>query len=972
MKRKIAAAILCASMVMNLGGGLPVLASEEGNTGIGIELTEFANPSKEYQPGVRWWWPGGAVEKETLKKEIDYLAENNFGYVEINPFYLSQALEGDEETAKSIYTPEFYELLDYAVGYCEEKGITVDLNMGSGWNANSQYVTYEETMGNMALGRVTVTAEELRNGVDIPEAERSVFYVGDDARGEWQDESVKLQGILVAELTGETGTEFAEREGLFGSVPAYTEVYDAEGNVSKEYPAQVVLNLEHSYYLQADETMGEETVTLTDEILGSLDDTKEYEVIAMYYVPSGGTGVDCEPEWYVADHMDAETAADYINDWLGDANMKQILDSHSNIRAVFNDSYEFYSDIYYTEDMAELAADAENNGLGYDFTKYLPTIYKQYSAAPFYMGLGTSDTYLTYTADEGEKARIQYDYNTLVNQKFQEGMAAFQEASNGYELLYRQEAYNPPIDTLASANYVDIPEGEQGDEMSLIRTSSGAHLYGKNLVTCEQYTLGCTPLMNTLEQVKIGYDNMATSGITNFFYHGLMYGYGVDSEEYGEMGWTPFPTTGINMSERNSLSPYFGEMNEYASRVNYLMQQGSPSKDVAYYMPFNGSLSETDAVTAMNSAGYAWDAINDDSIQSEETTVSEDGTILVNGGNMEYDAIVVDSASVPVATMEKLQAMAEQGAAIIFSGAAPSAQPGWADGNYAEEDAKVAAASEAILAASNSALAEDVDTLKTVLAEKVTPKVSYEDNDQVRFARRTLDNGAELVYLRNIGEGENTITLELEAGYGECYWLDQSTGEVYAAEKDGDTITVTLEASQDTYSDKHSMAIALICEPEGTEIAAEELTEGTPKAFADTTEGETTELTVDSLTVGDTTYTDQVLGKWNSDDFQGGALKTSADTGSYHATYTLTGSLDGKSAELSLSNVYTAATVLVNGEEAGKLMYAPYTLDITEYLTEGENEIEIQVTPRKYNKINPEAETLVDTGMEGPVTITVK
>ena len=200
----------------------------------------------------------------------------------------------------------------------------------------------------------------------------------------------------------------------------------------------------------------------------------------------------------------------------------------------------------------------------------------------------------------------------------------------------------------------------------------------------------------------------------------------------------------------------------------------------------------------------------------------------------------------------------------------------------------------------------------------------------------------------------------------------RATGEVYAAEKDGDTITVTLEASQDTYSDKHSMAIALICEPEGTEIAAEELTEGTPKAFADTTEGETTELNVDSLTVGDTTYTDQVLGKWNSDDFQGGALKTSADTGSYHATYTLTGSLDGKSAELSLSNVYTAATVLVNGEEAGKLMYAPYTLDITEYLTEGENEIEIQVTPRKYNKVNPEAEILADTGMEGPVTITIK
>ncbi len=58
--------------------------------------------------------------------------------------------------------------------------------------------------------------------------------------------------------------------------------------------------------------------------------------------------------------------------------------------------------------------------------------------------------------------------------------------------------------------------------MSLIRVSSGAHLYDKNLVTCEQYTLGCTPFKNTLEQVKIGYDNMATSGVNNFSIMGLI------------------------------------------------------------------------------------------------------------------------------------------------------------------------------------------------------------------------------------------------------------------------------------------------------------------------------------------------------------------------------------------------------------------------------------------------------------------
>ena len=47
--------------------------------------------------------------------------------------------------------------------------------------------------------------------------------------------------------------------------------------------------------------------------------------------------------------MDADMAADYINDWLGDENLSAILEKHSNIRAIFNDSYEFYSDLYYTE-----------------------------------------------------------------------------------------------------------------------------------------------------------------------------------------------------------------------------------------------------------------------------------------------------------------------------------------------------------------------------------------------------------------------------------------------------------------------------------------------------------------------------------------------------------------------------------------------------------------------------------------------
>ena len=63
----------------------------------------------------------------------------------------------------------------------------------------------------------------------------------------------------------------------------------------------------------------------------------------MYYIPSGGKAIDSAPaDWYTVDHMDAAKVADSMNEWLGNENLAAILEKHSNVRAVFNDSYEFY------------------------------------------------------------------------------------------------------------------------------------------------------------------------------------------------------------------------------------------------------------------------------------------------------------------------------------------------------------------------------------------------------------------------------------------------------------------------------------------------------------------------------------------------------------------------------------------------------------------------------------------------------
>ena len=82
---------------------------------------------------------------------------------------------------------------------------------------------------------------------------------------------------------------------------------------------------------------------------------------------------------------------------------------------------------------------------------------------------------------------------------------------------------------------------------------------------------------------------------------------------------------------------------------------------------------------------------------------------------------------------------------------------------------------------------------------------------------------------------------------------------------------------------------------------------------------------------------------------------------------------------------YTAE-VFINGQFAGNLIYPPYTLEISKYLKEGENSIEVNVTPSLLNNFIGEAnkgnnaysafkgtdKDLMSEGLIGPVRILKK
>lgn len=74
-------------------------------------------------------------------------------------------------------------------------------------------------------------------------------------------------------------------------------------------------------------------------------------------------------------------------------------------------------------------------------------------------------------------------------------------------------------------------------------------------------------------------------------------------------------------------------------------------------------------------------------------------------------------------------------------------------------------------------------------------------------------------------------------------------------------------------------------------------------------------------------------------------------TGTYHKTFTFNPPADGSRVWLDLGEVQSMAEVRLNGKACGILWHAPFSVDVTDALREGENELEIRVTNLWVNRM---------------------
>ena len=260
--------------------------------------------------------------------------------------------------------------------------------------------------------------------------------------------------------------------------------------------------------------------------------------------------------------------------------------------------------------------------------------------------------------------------------------------------ITRDQAHGSPGNWLDLYATADIPETEMfhTDRNKLISkfASSAAHVTGKPLVSSETGTWLEEHFTEKLSDVKYLFDDLFLSGINHMFYHGCCY----SPDEAGWPGWHFYAS--LEMNPRNSIWHDADALNAYAARCQSILQSGQPDNDILLYynaadfwmqpgdklLPqltvhardwFEGQPIGRTAKELWDS-GYSFDYVSD--AQLKKAKVAKSGEVQMPGGK--YRVVIVPECKfIPSETLQRLSALAENGALIIFEEHLPKDVSGW-------------------------------------------------------------------------------------------------------------------------------------------------------------------------------------------------------------------------------------------------------------------------------------------------------
>ena len=647
-------------------------------------------------------------------------------------------------------------------------------------------------------------------------------------------------------------------------------------------------------------------------------------------------------EGFVLDHLDRASVDGYLSR-VGDRLM-QAFDARLP-HAVFCDSLEVYNSDW-TGDFLE------------EFQKR-----RGYDLRPQLAALGN---------DLGSKsAAIRHDWGqTLTELLSDRFLKPLHEWSQKNKTLLRIQCYGTPAAALSSNAHADLSEGEGHRWKALSATrwaSSANHLFGRPVTSSETWTWLHSPSFRaTPLDIKAEADIHFLQGVNQLIGHG--WPYTAPGVEYP--GWR-FYAAGV-FNENNPWWIVMPDVSKYLQRLSFMMRQGEPRNDIAIYLPNddawahftngNANLIEVlrerlgpNLIPGVLESGYNFDFFDDEVLKQIGRV--ENGSLLL-GGNRYKTVILPNVEQISAETLKQLVEFARTGGTLIATRRTPALSPGFQA--KLSDHQRIAEVSKRLFegpGAIGHLVADETTQLAGVLNRALKPDLALSPaTPDIGFIHRATPE-AEIYFVANTGNEPRHVKATLRVEGLNPEWWDPMSGEsrsaaVVARGADGVSVSLDLEPYDSRVLVFSHRALSPLASVKSEAFAPIDLSAGWQVSFG-----------------GGAPVRMDALRSWTADEerryYSGFAV--------YEKTCSIPNGVLQKGTRVRLDfgegqpvpapakpsangmramldgPVREAAVVTVNGRRAGAVWCPPYSIDVTDLLKSGENQLRILVANTAIN-----------------------
>jgi hypothetical protein len=576
----------------------------------------FNNPPDSAKPQTWWHWMNGNITKTGITADLEAMKQIGLGGATI-----VNVDEGIPHGPVQFNSPEWEDDFKFAVQEANRLGLNLCLENCAGWSSSGEpWMTVTNAMQKITTSEVQVRGPAEFNDL-LPQPPTKLDYYRDIAVLAFPAPTGKVARI--SDFDAKAGyKDSAVLSSVVGSSP--------KGCVPLNRIVDLTAKLDATGQLHWRVPRG------------------KWIILRVGYTPTGvnnhpappeGTGLECDKL--------STTALDiYWDGFIQKAldNVGALAGEGKTLNSSLIDSYEV-GDQNWTPNFRE----EFRKRCGYDLLKFLPVFSNRAVGNP------------------AVTERFLWDIRRTIADLFADNYYGyFSELCREHGLFSAVEPYTGPYESLQSGASLGVVMGEfwagsQGQlDPSVRAAASVAHIYGKTIVGTETFTAAPDHgrWQNTPYSLKALGDLAFSLGVNRYTFH-----------RYAMQPWTnrwPGMTMGqwgIHFERTETWWNQGKPWIDYIARCEFLLQQGRPIQDAAYFDGQSAPVERRDGDPALPE-GYDFDAVDSD-VLLHGATVQNGRLTLASGANYGVLVLPPDDINMTPEMLDCIRKLVREGATVV-------------------------------------------------------------------------------------------------------------------------------------------------------------------------------------------------------------------------------------------------------------------------------------------------------------------